>query len=129
MTMTLRVCSMILVSVSLLLGCDDASFASSDLGQSSSKALNTQPAGEKMNTTDTQPENISGIITYQELEGGFYSLIATDGQKYTFSNLPEEYKVDGLHVRVTAIPQHNAYTITQFGTLLNLIEIEIIPEN
>ena len=41
----------------------------------------------------------NGTITYINLEGGFYGIVADDGEHYVPINLPSEFKVDGLRVR------------------------------
>lgn len=43
---------------------------------------------------------IEGKITFQDLEGGFWGIISSDGKKYVpIERLPEDFRVDGLKIR------------------------------
>ncbi len=43
---------------------------------------------------------IEGKITFQDLEGGFWGIISSDGKKYVpIERLPEDFRIDGLAIR------------------------------
>lgn len=69
---------------------------------------------------------LTGTIKYQNFEGGFYGFIDTKGNKYTISNLNEQYKQDGLKVSISAHAKENTLTTSQFGQLITVIEITVI---
>jgi putative hemolysin len=66
----------------------------------------------------------NGTITYVDLEGGFYGIVADDGARYLPTNLPEEYRTDGLRVAFVVDPLNDTATIQQWGTPVEIIEIE-----
>ena len=65
----------------------------------------------------------SGTVTYVDLEGGFYGIVADDGTRYLPQNLPEEFAQDGLEVSFTAKVLEDVATIQQWGTPIEIIEI------
>jgi len=54
----------------------------------------------------------TGVVTYIDLEGGFYGIITETGTRYLPLNLAEEFKTDGLTVTFTATPE-DVMTIQQ----------------
>ena len=66
----------------------------------------------------------TGRVVFVSLEGGFYGLVAEDGRKYDPLNLPQEYRRDGLQVRVTARPVQNAVGFHMWGTRIEIINIK-----
>ncbi len=45
--------------------------------------------------------NISGQISYQDVEGGFWGILGNDGSKYLpVDGLPESFQKEGLSVNV-----------------------------
>ena len=69
---------------------------------------------------------LTGTVTYQDFEGGFYGFIAEDGKKYTLNNLAMEHRRNGLVIHITAEPIHDMATTTQFGELLNVHDIKVM---
>ena len=50
---------------------------------------------------------IKGTISFQELEGGFWGIIGSDGNKYVpIEPLPDNIRVDGLAVQADVEPVH-----------------------
>ena len=95
-------------------------------------ACSTQPPPETV--TPTPPENpkdasarnlVSGVgtITFFDLEGGFYGLVADDGARYDPMNLDEAFQQDGLRVRFRARLQTGVMTIRQWGKPVEIVEI------
>lgn len=67
---------------------------------------------------------LNGTVRYIELEGGFYGLVADDGQKYNPVNLPKEYQKDGLRVKFQVKGKKGAVGIHMWGKIVNIIKIE-----
>ena len=74
----------------------------------------------------TEPETITilGFIKYVELEGGFFGIMTEDGTKYFPEYLEQDFKQDGLGVRVQAKPQEQILGIQMWGTPIEIIKIE-----
>jgi hypothetical protein len=77
-------------------------------------------------TTQETLINETGEIQYIDLEGGFYGIIADNGNHYDPANLSAEFKVDGLRIRFTAQIAENQGGIHMWGTLIEILEIEKI---
>ena len=73
-----------------------------------------------------EPETITvlGFIKYVELEGGFFGIMTEDGSKYFPEYLEQEFKVDGLKVRLLAKPQEQILGIQMWGTPIEILKIE-----
>ncbi|MDG6256237.1 MAG: hypothetical protein QCH35_01420 [Methanomicrobiaceae archaeon] len=67
-----------------------------------------------------------GTVRIVPLEGGFFGIVSDDGHKYYPINLADEYKVQGLRVRFVAQLRGDVVTIQQWGTPIEIIEIEAI---
>lgn len=67
---------------------------------------------------------MNGIITYIELEGGFYGIIADSGERYFPVNLEQQYKINDLKVRIEGKIRKNVMTTTMWGTPLEILKIE-----
>ncbi len=64
-----------------------------------------------------------GTVRWRELEGGFYAIDADDGRKFEPLNLPRDFRVDGVRVRVTAKPRPDMASIHMYGTIVEIIRI------
>jgi len=73
---------------------------------------------------DTESITASGTVTYIDLEGGFFGIITDDGAQLRPASLPEEFQVDGLRVRFTAIPATGTAGIYMWGTAVQVFQIE-----
>jgi hypothetical protein len=65
----------------------------------------------------------NGTVTYVDLEGGFWGITGEDGGRFYPTNLPGEYQVGGLHVRVTAVPAEEGVGIQMWGKRITITEI------
>ncbi|GMQ81820.1 MAG: hypothetical protein BMS9Abin05_1256 [Rhodothermia bacterium] len=66
---------------------------------------------------------IEGKITYQDLEGGFWGIIGSGGDKYVpIEHLPEEVQVDGLEISANVEPVQLLGT-TMWGTHVKVTSI------
>lgn len=58
---------------------------------------------------------ISGIVVFEDVEGGVWGIVGDDGMRYQVMNeLPASVKEPGLHVDAEAEPS-DAVTIFQWG--------------
>ncbi|MCM2465060.1 putative hemolysin [Methanoculleus oceani] len=75
---------------------------------------------------DTTADRISGngTITFVDLEGGFYGIVADDGERYLPADLPAEYRQDDLRVRFVVDVLEDTATTQQWGTPVEIVEIE-----
>jgi len=70
---------------------------------------------------------ITGTVRYLDLEGGFYALVADNGQKYDPINLPEEYKKDGLRVKFHVKEEKAMVGIHMWGKIVHVVKIKKLP--
>ncbi|WP_214020982.1 DUF333 domain-containing protein [Methanoculleus sp.] len=75
---------------------------------------------------DTTADRISGngTITFVDLEGGFYGIVADDGRRYLPADLPAEYRQDGLRVLFSADVEEDGVGIHMWGTPAEIRSIE-----
>lgn len=66
---------------------------------------------------------ITGVIRYNELEGGFYTIQSLEGETYNPINLPKDFQQDGLPVRARIRLREDMMGIHQVGPLVEIIEI------
>lgn len=71
--------------------------------------------------------SITGQVSFQSLEGGFYGIVANDGKRYDPLNLPAEFRQDGLRIRVTGNARTDVATFRQWGTPLEITTIQRLP--
>jgi len=63
----------------------------------------------------------NGTVTYVALEGGFYSIIADDGNRYHPLNLNETFAVNGTQVAFVAVEQQDTMVIQQLGAPVEIL--------
>ena len=75
----------------------------------------------------TKSDFISGTgeIIYDDLEGGFYGIVSSDGDKYDPVNLPEEYKIDGLPVEFKLVKSNDTGSVHMWGTIVYVHDITV----
>ena len=64
----------------------------------------------------------NGTIHYEDLEGGFYGIIADNGSQYLPTCLNDTFRVDGQRVNFSAYPA-SVSTVSMWGTPVRLITI------
>ena len=69
---------------------------------------------------------LTGTIVHKEMEGGFYAFIAENGDRYTLQKLDKKFHRNGLIVKVTGMPKPDLMTTTQYGTVMQVEDIEIL---
>ena len=67
----------------------------------------------------------NATVRHQEIEGGFFGLVADDGTKYDPGTLPEAFRKDGMRVKFTA-RKTNAMTTRMWGTTVEVDHIEAL---
>ncbi|WP_083608763.1 DUF333 domain-containing protein [Methanoculleus chikugoensis] len=74
---------------------------------------------------ETAADRVSGngTIAFVDLEGGFYGIVADDGERYLPADLPQEFRADGLRVRFVVDLVDETATIQQWGTPVEVVEI------
>jgi hypothetical protein len=80
----------------------------------------TAPSGNGTTVSGT------GTIVYNDFEGGFYGIVASDGVQYYPLNLPEALQVNGQHVSFSGIIETGVATTVQWGTPIRLTSIAAI---
>lgn len=76
------------------------------------------PAPARINTT--------GTVRFQEIEGGFWGIIADDGRKFDPMGLDARFQQDGLRVRFEAMPETDMMSTRMWGSIVTLSKIEPI---
>ncbi len=84
-------------------------------------ACGCMAAGGEDGTADRISGN--GTVTYVDLEGGFYGIVADDGERYLPADLPAEYRQDGLRVRFVVDVMKDTATIQMWGTPVEIVDI------
>jgi hypothetical protein len=64
-------------------------------------------------------------IRWQEIEGGFFGIVADDGSRYDPINLSAVFRQDGLRVRIEATPT-NGPSIHMWGTPIEILSIRAL---
>ena len=76
-------------------------------------------------TADTTGSKLTivGTVHYTEVEGGVYTIRTEDGVNYDPTNLPAEFKKEGLAVEAEARKQDAMAGIHQVGPIVTLTRI------
>jgi len=69
---------------------------------------------------------ITGKVSYQNLEGGFWSIIGDDGQQWRPVNMPEQLKYDGKAVNITAREVEEEASIFMWGTPVKITSFSTV---
>jgi hypothetical protein len=69
-------------------------------------------------------QTLTGEVRYNNLEGGFYELVADGGERYDPVNLPDEYKKDGLRVKFQIREKRDMVGIHMVGKIVEVVKIE-----
>lgn len=86
---------------------------------------NTMPTTETASASDGIIR-ATGIIQFQDLEGGFWGIVADDGRKFDAMNLEPSFKKEGLRVRFEAKPETEMMSTRMWGTMITLTHIEVV---
>ncbi len=67
--------------------------------------------------------SFEGKVVHVIVEGGFYGIRTSDGQRLDPVNLPEELKQDGLPVAGAYVVKEGAYSFHMWGKIVELTKI------
>lgn len=86
------------------------------------------PAMTEPSTAVPSENQISttGTVRFQEMEGGFWGIVADDGRKFDPMGLDAKFQKEGLRVRFKATPDPDRMSTHMWGTIVNLTHIEKI---
>jgi hypothetical protein len=95
------------------------------------QASNTQPI--ENNNSIKQHDNVKKkevwhkvTVTYFDIEGGFYGLLSTNGEKLLPLNLSKKYQVDGTVLKVKGNIIKDMMTTQQWGVVFEIEKTEFI---
>ena len=80
-------------------------------------------------TSASDPVTFDGTVTYTPVEGGAWVLRSDAGQTYQPLALADEFKVEGLRVRVEAEVQTETMSTLQVGPIVRVVRIERLPSS
>ena len=69
------------------------------------------------------PVHIVGTVRHREVEGGFFAIEAEDGTSYDPTNLPTEFRKDGLAVEADARRREDMAGIHMSGPIVQIVRI------
>lgn len=76
-------------------------------------------------TTDIGEDSVlTGTVVYLSFEGGFYGIKGDDGRNYDPVNLPQEFRVDGVRVRIEVKELNGLTSIHMWGIPVELVHIQ-----
>lgn len=73
---------------------------------------------------DENAISAEGTVEFNDLEGGFFGIIADDGSKYKPVNLPKRFQKDGLRIKFTGKLSSDLMSIHMWGKSIEIIKID-----
>lgn len=73
--------------------------------------------------TGPDPIEIVATVEFQAVEGGCWSLLASDGARYEPLELSEPFQVHGLEVEATVRRRPDVGTVCQVGQVVEVVQI------
>ncbi len=70
---------------------------------------------------------LTGTIVFQPLETGFWGIVDSEGKKWRPVNMPDQLKVDGARVEVTARKVDDDASIFMWGTPIRILSFHTLP--
>jgi hypothetical protein len=70
---------------------------------------------------------VTGTVRHVDLEGGFYGIEADDGAKLDPLNLPEDFRQDGVRVRVRVEELKDRVSTHMWGRIVRIVDIKRLP--
>lgn len=68
---------------------------------------------------------IKGTVKYQQLEGGFWSIIGADNKEYAPIEFPEQLKLEGAKVSIRAA-EYDGMTLRMWGTPIRILSFHTL---
>ncbi len=84
----------------------------------------TAPQGASENEMGTTSG--TGTIRYLDLEGGFYGIVADNGQRYDPGKLEAAFEKDGLRVRFVLRERTDVVSFRMWGRIVEVVSLEVI---
>lgn len=121
-----------ILKVLLIFICVSALVSCKDKASSSDAIQNTEPNISKSKELlssgsaaagHAETFEITGKVTYKNIEGGFYAIDGDNGSKYDPINLPGPFRKDGLRVKVTARRKTDVMSFHMYGTIIEIVNI------
>ena len=77
--------------------------------------------------SSTEPEEVTvqATVEFLQVEGGCWSLLASDGTRYEPIDLPESFRQDGLEVEATLELINDVGSVCQVGRIVEIEDIRI----
>jgi hypothetical protein len=69
---------------------------------------------------------IVGTVRYQDINGGFWGIIADDAYPWRPENMPQDLEKEGLRIRVWAVESEDDMSIFMWGTPIIIEEYETL---
>lgn len=66
----------------------------------------------------------NGTVRHVPLEGGFYAIDGDDDRHYNPTNLPVEFRQDGITIRFSGRARDDMMSIRMYGTIIELDHVE-----
>ena len=78
-------------------------------------------------TAAARGQIVTGTVRHIDLEGGFYGIETDDGTKLDPVNLPEEFRQDGVRVRVRVEELKDRVSTHMWGKIVRIVDIKRLP--
>ena len=86
------------------------------------------PAGNSHTQSIDGNGSTLAIVSFIDLEGGFYGIITDDGERHEPVNLHVDYQVDGLRISYKYTTLHDVASFRMWGTPIEILEIRERPK-
>jgi hypothetical protein len=67
---------------------------------------------------------VTGTVVYLSFEGGSYGIKGDDGRNYDPVNLPQDFRVDGLRVRIEVKELKGSASFHMWGIPVEIVHIQ-----
>ena len=108
--------------LSVLLTACNANFSSAH----SAQPVTSKMPDENASNVSEQQFSATGTVRFQQLEGGFWGIIADDGRKFDPMGLDAKFQKDGLRVRFEATPDPDRMSTHMWGTIVRITRMEAL---
>jgi len=71
---------------------------------------------------------ITGTVKQVEAEGSFWGIVGDDGKQYEVVNLPDEFKIQGLRLKVVGKVRPDQFSYHMWGIRVDAHVVEKIGE-
>jgi hypothetical protein len=82
---------------------------------------------DRLTSVDGDVVSGTGTVRWYSIEGGFFAIAGDRGHTYDPTNLPQEYRTDGLRVQFRARLLDHAYSVHGVGDVVEIVDISQQP--